>query len=183
MKIDISKTFFSPRISNDRLDIAKQVKRGEKLLVMFSGIAPYGLVIAKNSKVKAVYCVELNRLASKYAKENIKLNKLTNTFAVQGDVKRIVPQLVKKQGKFDRIVMARPKLKDTFLNVALKAAKKGGIIHFHDFLKNDEIPHVSLKRIEKEVKKAKRKYKFLRYKKAGEIAPYKFRIRFDFVVI
>src|SRR4030042_102970 len=35
MKLDIDKCYFSPRMASDRLNIAKQVKKGEKILVMF----------------------------------------------------------------------------------------------------------------------------------------------------
>jgi len=41
------KTYFSVREGNERLIIAEKVKKGEKILVMFAGIAPYSVVIAK----------------------------------------------------------------------------------------------------------------------------------------
>ena len=48
------------------------------------------------------------------------LNKLENVEVVQGDVKRVIPLLARGRMKFDRIVMARPQLKETFLEDAFK---------------------------------------------------------------
>lgn len=184
-KLNVETCYYSPRLSSDRLDIAKQVKKGEKVLVMFSGVGPASIVIAKNSKAGEVWGIELSRKASKYAEENVLLNKLTNVHMIQGDVRKIIPRLVKKKLKFDRIVMARPNLKDLFLVDALKVAKKGTVINMHVFSFVQDIPNVTLKKIEEEMKKSRGKlkcYRLIRWKKAGDIAPRKFRIRFDFVV-
>ena len=208
-KLDVEKCYFSPRLSNDRIDIAKQVKPGEKVLVMFSGIAPYAIVIAKNTKAKEVYAIELNRIANKYARENVKINKLNNVQIIQGDVKKIIPYLAKKKIKFDmseingkisehaqkqravfdRIIMARPQLKDDFLESALKVAKKSTIIHFYDFLREDEMPLAAFAKIDRAIKSASKQknskihnYRLIRWKKALEIGPRKWRIRVDFYV-
>ncbi len=184
-KLDVETCYFSPRLSNDRLDIAKQVKSGEKVLALFSGVGPYPIVIAKNSRAKEVYAVELNRKASKYAEENVRLNKLKNVHVIQGDVKRIIPKLVKKVGKFDRIVMARPNLKETFLKEAFAAAKDGTVVNYHDFLPEEEIPDSTLKKLEESASKIKNHpnhYRLLRWKYAGDIGPGKYRVRVDFMV-
>ncbi|HEA46336.1 MAG TPA: class I SAM-dependent methyltransferase family protein, partial [Candidatus Pacearchaeota archaeon] len=75
-RFNIDTTYFSPRLSNERKEIAKAVRRGEKVLVMFAGVAPYSVVIAKNSKAGKVVSVEINKEANKYAKLNVELNKL-----------------------------------------------------------------------------------------------------------
>ena len=185
LKLNVENCYYSPRLSTDRLEVARQVKKGERILVMFSGVGPAPIVIAKNSKAKEVYGIELGRIPAKYAKENVKLNKLENTYLIQGDVKRIIPKLVKKKLKFDRIVMTRPNLEETFLTDAFKVAKKGTVINMHDFLDDKDIPQAGLKKIEEALKKTKTKikrYRLIRWKKAGNIAPRRFRIRLDFVV-
>jgi tRNA (guanine37-N1)-methyltransferase len=179
-KLDVEKCYFSPRLSNERIDICKQVKKGERVLVMFSGVGPFSIVIAKNSRAGEVYGVELNKIAAKYAQENITLNRLKNCFAIQGDVKKIVPKL---KMKFDRIVMARPQLKDDFLDCALKASKKNSLIHFYDFLHEEEMPEAALEKIKSGCKKAKKKFKIIGWKKALEIGPRKWRVRVDFKIL
>jgi tRNA (guanine37-N1)-methyltransferase len=183
MKLDIDKCYFSPRLASDRLDIARQVRKGEKVLVMFGGVAPYAIVIAKNSRAREVLSVEINRIASEYARKNVSLNKLGNVEIVQGDVKRIMPKLKKEKMKFDRIVMARPQLKETFLHEAFMAAKKGTIIHLHDYSDEKNVPDESFSRIFEAAVRDKIKYSVLQWKKIGEVAPYRYRLRIDFRIL
>jgi len=78
LKLDVSKCYFSPRLGTERLRIAKLIKKDERVLIAGSGIAPYPLVISKNSKAKELIGVEFNPIAHKYAVENVKLNKINN---------------------------------------------------------------------------------------------------------
>ena len=176
-KLDVEKTYFSPRLSNERKEIAQQVKKNEKVLVMFAGVAPYSIVIAKLAKPKIVYSNEINKIASKYAEQNVRINRTFNVEIIQGDIKRITPKL---KTKFNRIVMPRPQLKDTFLPQAFKLIKKAGTINYYGFGKDYEI---ILNQINEQAKKAKKKIKILKIKKAGDIAPYKYRWRVDLRVV
>lgn len=175
-KFNVETCYFSPRLSNERKEIYQQVKKGEKVLVMFGGVAPYAIVIAKNSKPEVVYSVELGKECERYAKQNVILNKISNVKIIQGDVKKVIPKLSKEKLKFDRIVMPRPNLKDSFLESAFKVIKKNGIINYYGFSDNsNEI----VQNIQNEAKKAKKAIKIIKVKKAGDIAPYKFRWRVD----
>ena len=179
MRLNVEKTYFSPRFGTERLRIAKQVKKGENVLVMFSGIAPFPLVIAKNSKVKEVVGVEINPSAHKYALENIKLNKLENVHVYHGDVRMAVPQLGMK---FDRIAMPLPKGGEDFLDVALRAVKKNGIIHFYDFLAEEEF-ELGKAKVKKACKLLKKKCRILRLVKCGQQSPRVYRITIDVKVL
>ena len=177
MKLNVRTCFFSPRLATDRADIAQKVKKKESVLVMFSGVAPYGLVIARNAKCKKVVCIELNRECTKYAKENINLHTLHNCEAVQGDVKKVCLEMKKKKIAFDRIIMARPQLKETFLKEAFLVSKKGTIIHFYDFVKLDEMEKkVSEKRVLQAAKQARNKVNSSGIKILIEHAPYKYNL-------
>ncbi|HEB47203.1 MAG TPA: hypothetical protein ENI22_01930 [Candidatus Pacearchaeota archaeon] len=179
-RFNIDKTYFSPRLSNERKELSKLVKKGEEVLVMFAGVGPYPIVIAKNSQAKKVHSNEINREANKYAKLNIELNKLKNKVELlQGDIKRIAKKIKKK---FDVIVMPRPKLKDSFLREAFMLSKKGTRIFYYDFCKEDEIDLI-INKVKFSAKKNKKRIKILKIKKAGEIAPYKIRVRVDFGVL
>src|SRR3989344_2436519 len=155
-RFNIDSCYFSPRLSNEREEISKMVKKGYEVLVMFAGVGPYPIVIAKNSKAKKVYS-----------------NKIKKGLTV--DDKRV-------PAKFDIIVMPRPQLKDTFLHEAFSLSKNGTKVFYYDFCKEEEIPKI-VEKIKSEALSAKKKIKVLKIKKAGEIAPYKFRIRVDFRVL
>jgi len=182
-RFNIDKTYFSPRLSNERKEIASLIKNGEKVLVMFAGVAPYSIVIAKNSGAEKVYSNEINREANKYAKKNIELNRVRNKVEfVNGDIKRVALILKKKGEKFDVIVMPRPNLKDSFLKEAFMLAKKATRIYYYDFCKANEI-NLIVNKIKEQAEKYKKKIKILKTKSAGEIAPYKIRVRVDFMVL
>ncbi|MFH1787402.1 MAG: hypothetical protein ABH811_01275 [archaeon] len=179
-RFNIDTTYFSPRLSNERKEIALMIKKRQDVLVMFAGVAPFSIVIAKNSNARKVYSNEINREANKYFELNVELNKVKNKVElINGDIKRVSNKLDKK---FDIIVMPRPQLKDTFLEQAFKLSKKGTRIFYYDFCRADETGKV-VEKIKEEAKKYKKKIKILKVKKAGEIAPYKIRIRVDFRIL
>jgi tRNA (guanine37-N1)-methyltransferase len=179
-RFNIDDTYFSPRLSNERLEVAKLIKKGEEVLVMFAGVAPFSICIAKNSKAAMVYSNEINQKANKYAELNLQLNKVRREVElVSGDIKKVADKL--KQ-KFDVIVMPRPNLRDTFLKQAFKLSKKGTRIFYYGFCKVDEKGKI-LEQIYKESKLARKKIKVLKVKNAGEIAPYKVRLRVDFKIL
>ena len=203
-RFNIDKTYFSPRLSNERKEISKKVKKGDEVLVMFAGAGPYSIVIAKNSRAKKVYSNEINREANKYGKLNAELNKVKHKIIfLDGDIKRIAermskanttptndlknvkaknPELKDIPRYFNVIIMPRPKLKASFLKEAFMLSKKATRIFYYDFCKEDEIDSI-VEKIKAEAKKARKKIKILKIKKAGEIAPYKFRVRVDFKVL
>jgi tRNA (guanine37-N1)-methyltransferase len=178
LQLDVEKVYFSPRSSNERIRIAHCVKKGESILVMFSGCAPFPCVLSKNTPAKEIYGVELNPLGHKYGLKNVALNKLKNVFLYEGDVRTVVPKLGKK---FDRILMPLPKSAEDFLDVALAAVKKGGIIHFYDFLHEEKF-HEASDKIKKACKTAHKKCRILRTVKCGQYSPWTFRICVDFKV-
>ncbi len=178
-RFNVDSCYFSPRLSSERKEISSIVKKGEKVLVMFGGVAPFAIVISKLSKAEKVVSVELGRECSKYALENVKRNKLNNVEIVQGDVRK---KLERSKEKFDRIVMARPNLKDSFLDAAFPLIKNKGIIHYYGFYDEDKRGEL-LELIRKEALRARNKVKILKTKKAGEIGKRKFRYRVDFRVI
>jgi len=182
-RFNMDTTYFSPRLSNERKEIASKIKKGDEVLVMFAGVAPFSIVIAKNSKAKKVVSVEINREASKYAKLNVELNKLKDRVEIiQGDVKRFAQSPPSHPKKFDVIVMPRPQLKDTFLKQAFMLSKKGTRIYYYDFCKIDE-EDLIIEKIKQEARQSRKKIKILKIKQAGEIAPYKIRVRVDFEVL
>lgn len=181
LKLDIAKTYFSPRQATERKRVYLQVKKPERALVMFSGIGPFAIEIAKNTPAAAVYGVELNKIAHKYALENAKLNKVeAKTTFLCGDVHKIVPKL---KLKFDRIIMPLPKGAESFLNVAFAAAKKGTVTHFYDFEKEEDIPYKAIQKVKKAAAAAKKKIRIIGVIKCGQLAPRAYRVCVDFRVL
>ncbi len=76
--LDIEQVYFSPRLSTERKRIVDQVKKGESILVMFSGCAPYPSVIAKHTQAKEIVGIDLNPIGHQYGLKNVAANKLKN---------------------------------------------------------------------------------------------------------
>lgn len=178
-KLNVESCYFSPRLAGERKEIAELIKKKDKVLVLFAGVAPFSIVIGKFSKCKKVVSVELGRECSRYAKKNVELNKLKNVEVVQGDVKKL-NKLIKKE-KFDVVIMPRPQLKESFLSYIFPFIRKNTRIFYYDFCREEELGLI-LSKIKREFESKKVKYKVVRIKRAGEIAPYKFRFRVDLVV-
>ncbi len=130
-KVDPQKAYFSGREGTERLRIAEQVKPNEFVLVMFSGISPFSIIIAKKQpQVKKIISIEINPIAHEYAKENIKLNKVQDkVIPILGDVRKKAKDYFKK---YDRVVMPLPHDAWEYLYLAQKCLKpKCGIIHLY----------------------------------------------------
>ncbi|MEK6935034.1 MAG: methyltransferase [Nanoarchaeota archaeon] len=174
LKVDVEKTYFSPRTSNERLRVIKQIKPQEKVLVMFSGLGVIPIEIAKNTRAKEITAIEINPIAHRLAKENLVLNKVNNLKLYKGDVKKVLPKLKKK---FDRILMPLPKTAEDYLDLAKKYIKRQGIIHFYTFAQEKEFKNLNDK-----VKKRFKKFKILKIVKCGNYAPFTYRVCIDFKV-
>jgi len=179
-KFDINKSYFSPRLSNERKITAEEVAKLSKrknttILVMFAGVAPYPITIAKKLQTQKkkfhIYSNELNKEANKEATQNIYLNKLQKSITLlPGNAKKL-----KTKQKFDIILMPRPNLKNTFLAPALKLSKKGTTIFYHGFGTKESV----LNEIKRD---AKGKIGKIKIRKAGDIGAHKYRWQAQFKI-
>lgn len=180
VRLDAEKVYFSPRMSSERKRIAELVKPNDSVLVMFSGSGIYPLVIAKNTKCREVCGIEINPIAHKYALDNVKKNKAENKIKLfQGNVRKILPKLNKR---FDRILMPLPKGAEDFLGLALKNIKRRGIIHFYDFLHQDEFFKAGEK-IKTECANQGKRCRIIKVVKCGQYSPRFYRVCADFKVL
>lgn len=181
MHLDLAKVYFSPRLSHERGRIAAHVRAGEKVLVMFAGVGPFALVIAKKQKDAKVVGIELNPEAVRYFLENITLNGMEGRVeAVLGDVRKVVPG--RFAGFADRVLMPLPKNAEDFLDVALLAAKKGGIIHFYTFVNRKDGKEAAEKKVFEAAKKAGRKIEIIESREVRPFSPSTVQIVVDFKI-
>ncbi len=173
LKLDVEKCYFSPRLVTERLRIARLVKKGERILVAGSGIAPYPLVIARHSPAKEIVGVELNPVAHKYACENVLLNKLSNKVKlVKGDIRKV------RLGLFDRIIVAIPHNGIKLVPSLLKFATKGAFLHIYDFAPEENLSEAGT-RLRSACASKKKQCKILRIVRAGQYAVRKYRVCVD----
>ena len=137
-RFDVRKTFFSNRLSHERERIAdlSHAHGKETVAVLFAGVAPFSIEIAKANPKAEVLSVELNRSAHEMALENIKLNKTENVTAVNADVKKLASS-GEYSGKADRIIAPLPASSLSFLDSIARIAKKKAIVHLYSFADAD----------------------------------------------
>jgi tRNA (guanine37-N1)-methyltransferase len=181
LKLDPQKVYFSPREATERQRIAKQVKPNETVLVMFSGIAPFPIAIAKKQlQVNKVYGIEINKDAHEYAKENIRINKLGHKIVlICGDAREVCKNYY---GKFNKVVMPLPLGAENFLDLAIKCLKKEGIIHFYSWGSEDDLFSNTLNQIKKNTKKLDKKFEILNKRKILPYKPRTFKICVEFKI-
>jgi tRNA (guanine37-N1)-methyltransferase len=132
-KIDISKAFFSPRLSSEHNRVAEQVQPGECVVDMFAGVGPFSILIAKRFEDVQINAIDANLEAVKLIRENAKLNKVQDRIRVwPGDARAVIKDNL--VGIATRVIMNHPSQSREFLEPACQTLRRdGGILHYYTF--------------------------------------------------
>ncbi|MCS7386930.1 MAG: class I SAM-dependent methyltransferase family protein [archaeon GB-1867-005] len=131
-KVDVLRTYFSPRLSLEHYRVASQVKDGEIVVDMFSGVGPFSIMIAKYASA-TVYAVDANPHAIRLLNENRKINKLKGVvYPILGDARSVLSSC-RLENSVDRVIMNLPEQAHLFLDVACKLLRCSGVIHYYAF--------------------------------------------------
>lgn len=137
--VDVQEAYFSSRTFEERRRVSQLVRPDERVLVAFSGIAPYVCVLASENPSAQVLGVEFNEQAHEFALANVKRNDLANARVVCADVR----SYSKACGEvFDRIVMPHPTEADYFLGDVLQVAASSCTVHLYLFSREDKLGEV-----------------------------------------
>jgi tRNA (guanine37-N1)-methyltransferase len=177
---DIRRTFFSGKLSFERSRICSIAKDGENVIVMFAGVGPFAIEIAKRHRRSNVVAIELNAAACRYLRKNIALNKLDNVVAVEEDAASAAKNY---KGYADRIVMPLPKDALSFLGAAFLAAKKGAMVHVYSFGKRESAFAEAREAIERSASAAGSKSKIVFQRKVRDYSAGDIEVVTDFVVM
>ena len=88
IKIDPQKVYFNPRLATERHRVASSVRDGETVIDLFTGVAPFPMIICRHAKPSKVYAVDLNPDAVAYALENVAMNRFKDRIDVLGEIGR-----------------------------------------------------------------------------------------------
>jgi tRNA (guanine37-N1)-methyltransferase len=138
--VDISKMYFSPRLSTERARVADLVGEKEDVFNMFAGVGTFSIVIAKKRKDVVVYSSEINRDAYDYMVQNVALNKVRGRVApLLGDCAEHYKRL---RGGVDRVIMPLPEKAKEYLRYAVEVCRPGAVIHYYSHVASaDPQPH------------------------------------------
>ena len=137
-KVNPGLVFFSPRLSYERMRVARKVLPGETIINMFSGVGCFSIVIAKMQPQTKIYSFDVNPYAYGYMKENVALNKMEGkVIPILGDVREEQRDLKSEVAGADRVLMPLPEQAHSFLPAAIRALNLDyhgdtGFIHYYD---------------------------------------------------
>jgi len=182
-KVDVLRTYFSPRLSLEHHRVASQVRDGETVVDMFSGVGPFAIMIAKYAKA-TVYAVDANPYAVQLLNENRKMNKLKGqVYPILGDARSILSSC-RLEKSADRVIMNLPEKAHLFLDVACKIVKSSGVIHYYAFANGDD----PIKSAESQLNKVlssccESGFLILSSRKVKMIAPHKWQVAIDVKIL
>ncbi|HLN89055.1 MAG TPA: class I SAM-dependent methyltransferase family protein [Candidatus Binatia bacterium] len=182
--VDVSKAYFSPRLSHEHERVASLVQAGETVVDLFAGVGPFSVLIAKMNPKVRVYAVDLNPDAVELLKVNVRANRVENrVFPVLADAKEIAA--TKLKGTANRIVMNLPETAINFVDAACNAIKpEGGIVHFYGFVRApDTIENLKQSLIELAKKNGRKVEAFLYAKSIRETAPFESQVVLDAKIV
>ena len=186
MMLDMRTCYFSPRMGTERLRISRQVGKRERILVLFGGIAPFALVIARQAldagKPVHVDTVDLNKSAHRYAVSNVAINRLGHLITpIHADARKFLAAAANAKLTYDRILLAWPGRAEPFVGPALKILKKGGTLHFYDFQYEQSLD-LSAEKVRAACKKSRRRCVIKNIAICGQKAPHVVRVCVDAIV-
>lgn len=179
-KVDISKAFFSPRLSHEHERVAEQVEEGEVVTDLFSGVGPFSIMIARRLENVEVNAIDTNPHAISLLRENLALNKVKGRLKVwPGDARDVVEKHL--SGKASRVIMNHPSVSQTFVDVACKALREeGGIIHYYTFAQGPDCESRAVDELEDALEKFGWRAKWLaQARRVREVSPMKWQVAVD----
>ncbi|KAI1729469.1 met-10+ like-protein domain-containing protein [Ditylenchus destructor] len=111
-KMDFSKVFWNPRLSNIHERIVKKFDKDSVVFDITSGIGPFVLPAVKQRNIRKAFANDLNPLSIDYLKENIKLNKISvdkiETFVMDAAdfIRDVIPEQYSKIAESDEKELA-----------------------------------------------------------------------------
>ena len=132
-EVDLSKAFFSPRLSTEHQRVAQVVEKGERVVDMFAGVGPFSILIAKRLGDVRVEAIDANPQAVELLQENVRANKVESKVHTHlGDAREVIRKELTQS--VSRVIMNHPSASKDFIGVACDALQSsGGVIHYYTF--------------------------------------------------
>ena len=130
---DATKCYFSPRLSHERMRIARRIEPDETVVNMFAGVGCFSIMIAKHANPRKVFSIDVSPAAIQFMQENIRLNRVYGkVIPLLGDSKELIHNRLQRIA--DRVLMPLPEKAREYLPCAVSALKaSGGWIHYYGF--------------------------------------------------
>ena len=179
--LDPTKVYFSPRLSTERLRVARKVRSGEVVVDLFAGVGPFSILIAKQHSDAVVYAVDANPDAIRFLEKNTVVNRVNNVFPLLGDARKVAMKL---SGAADRIVMNLPEQALEFMNIACEVLKpSGGTVHYYGFEAEPNALEKAEDKLRIAVSKLHKSVSILEHRVVRSVAPHEWQVALDALIL
>ncbi len=164
-RLDAAKVMFSSGNVAERIRMGRIGRPGETVVDLFAGIGYFALPIAVHARAARVVACEVNPVAFRYLEENVRLNRAWAVEPRLGDCRQVAPE-----GVADRIVMGSLD-GESYLDVAMRAARSGCVLHYHESTPIEEVPQGPWSRVESAAKRGGFRAELLAVQRIKSYAP------------
>lgn len=179
IKVDLEKAYFNPRLAEEHRRLSLEIKKGERVLDLFTGVGPFALHCAKAVECQ-VYAIDINPYAITCLKESIQRNKLMGEiFPIIGDSSNIL----KINKSFDRIIINLPGKAIDYLELAVNLVRKNGFIDFYQFIDKVKSPIQFIESLIEEKLKNTQMYKIQDIQVGREVSPSKIQMNVSILIL
>ncbi|AFL96130.1 hypothetical protein CL1_1935 [Thermococcus cleftensis] len=126
-KLDAARVMFSPANVKERVRMAKVARPGELVVDMFAGIGHLSLPMAVHGRARVI-AIEKSPYTFRFLVENIELNGVWDRMTAYNIDNRDFPG----EDIADRVLMGYVVKTHEFIPKALRIAKDGALIHYHN---------------------------------------------------
>jgi len=135
--VNVATSYFSPRLSTERLRISNLVSPGEIVVNMFAGVGTFSVIMAKKHQIK-VYNIDSNLDAYILSIINSKINRLKDrVFSIHGDSQEVL-RSNRFKDRIDRVLLPLPERAHEFVDISINCLKpSGGHLHIFSHIKSD----------------------------------------------
>lgn len=125
--VDLAAAYFSPRLANEHIRVAKAIRPGETFVDATAGVGPFSVLAAKQGQAGRIVAIDLNPRALELLRENMTLNKVADRVdVIDGDAQAVLPTI----GVFHRAAVNLPHAGEAILDAAWRHIAPGGTIHY-----------------------------------------------------
>lgn len=133
-RVDVLHAYVSPRLSYEHHRVARLVREGERVLNMFAGVGLFSVFIARLSRPRKVYSVDINPIAYRLMVENVRLNGVEGVVEpILGDAAVVASTVLRRS--VDRVLMPLPSFSSRFYCAAIDALERDGFLHAYEFVR------------------------------------------------
>ena len=133
--VDVAETYFSPRLAGERHRIASLVQDNEVIVDLFTGVAPFPLMITRYAHPGNIIAIDKNPIAVSLAKKNVVNNKALDIIDVFEMDSTDAVSLLQNLGKTaDRVIMNLPFDSFQFLPIAFSIMSTRVVIHLYEII-------------------------------------------------